>query len=97
VRVCQQRPIQSSGWAFQLQRPVPLWAELQAESVWASIVLAVFCTMMFVSAAPFYALPLLAGAVSHAGVALDRPDCAHRDADADVFRVIDLVAVQPPS
>jgi hypothetical protein len=51
VRACQQRPIQFSGWAFQLQRPLPSWVELQAASVWASIGLAVFCTMMLVSAA----------------------------------------------
>jgi hypothetical protein len=55
VRACQQRPIQFSGWAFQLQRPLPSWAELQAANVWASIVLAVFCTMLLVSAAPLYA------------------------------------------
>jgi hypothetical protein len=55
VRVCQQGPIQFSGWAFQLQRPRPSWSELQPASVWASIVLAVFCTMLLVSAAPLYA------------------------------------------
>jgi hypothetical protein len=57
VRVCQQRPIQFSGWAFQLQRPLPSLAELQAASVWASIVLAVLCTMLLVSAALLYAQP----------------------------------------
>ena len=51
----KQRLIQFSGWAFQLQRPLPLWAELQATSVWVSIVLAVLYTVMFVSAAPLYA------------------------------------------
>lgn len=55
MRVSQQRPIQFSGWAFQLQRPLPSWAELQATRVWASIVPAVFCTMLLVSAAPLYA------------------------------------------
>ena len=55
MRVRKQRLIQFSGWAFQLQRPLPLWAELQATSVWVSIVLAVLYTMMFVSAAPLYA------------------------------------------
>ena len=55
MRVRKQRLIQFSGWAFQLQRPLPLWAELQATSVWVSIVLAVLYTMMFVSAAPVYA------------------------------------------
>jgi len=55
VRVCQQRPIQFSGWAFQLQRLLSSWAEIQAASVWASIVLAVLCTMLFVSTAPLYA------------------------------------------
>ena len=55
MRVCQQRPIHFSGWAFQLQRPLPSWAELQTASGWVSIVLAVLYTMMFVSAAPLYA------------------------------------------
>jgi len=41
--MCQHRPIQFSGWAFQLQRPIPLWAELQAGSVWASM----GCLMVF--------------------------------------------------
>ena len=57
MRVCQQSPIQFSGWGFQLQRPLPSSAELQAASVRASIVLAVLCTMLFVSAAPLYAQP----------------------------------------
>ena len=57
MRVRQQRPIQFSGWAFQLQRPLPSLAELQAASVWASIVLAVLCTMLLVSAALLYAQP----------------------------------------
>ena len=55
MRVRKQRLIQFSGWAFQLQRPLPLWTELQATSVWVSIVLAVLYMMMFVSAAPLYA------------------------------------------
>jgi len=55
--VRKQRPIQRTGWAFQLQRPLPSSAELQAVSVWVSIVLAVFCTMLFVSVAPLYAQP----------------------------------------
>ena len=55
MRGHKQRPIQLSGWAFQLQRPLSSWAELQAASAWASIVLAVFCTMMFVGTAPLYA------------------------------------------
>ena len=38
-----------------------------------------------------------ARAVSRMGVTLGRPDCAHRDAAADVFRVIDPVAVHPPA
>jgi len=42
-------------------------------------------------------LPLLARAVPRMGVALGRPDCAHRDAIADVFRIIDPVAVHPPA
>lgn len=57
MRVCERRPIQLSGWAFQLQRPLPWSAELQAGNVWASIVLAVLCTMLLVSAAPLYAQP----------------------------------------
>ena len=55
MRGHKQRPIQFSGWAFKLQRSLSSWAELRAASVWASIVLVVFCTMMFVSAAPLYA------------------------------------------
>ena len=55
MRVHKQRPIQFSGWAFQLQRSLPSWAELQGASVWTSIVLAVFCTMLLVSATPLYA------------------------------------------
>jgi hypothetical protein len=55
VRVCQQRPIQFSGWAFQLQRPFSLWAELKEASVWASIVLAILCTMLLVSVVPLHA------------------------------------------
>ena len=55
MRVCQQRPIHFSGWAFQLQRPLPSWAELQTASAWVSIVLAVLCTMLLVSTAPLYA------------------------------------------
>jgi len=55
VRVCQQRPIQFSGWAFQLQRPLPLWAELKEASVWALIVLAILCTMLLVSVVPLHA------------------------------------------
>lgn len=54
MRVLRQRPIQFSGWAFQLQRPLPSSVELHAASVWTSIVLAVLCTMMFVGAAPLY-------------------------------------------
>ena len=57
MRVCQQRPIQFSGWAFQLQRPLPSWAELQAASVWVSIALVVFCAMPLVCTAPLYAQP----------------------------------------
>ena len=57
MRVCQQSPIQFSGWGFQLQRPLLSSAELQAASVWASIVLAVLCTMLLVSTAPLYAQP----------------------------------------
>lgn len=41
--------------------------------------------------------PLLGYAVSRMGVALGWPDWAHRDPVADVFRVIDPVAVQPPA
>ncbi|MEK7235963.1 MAG: hypothetical protein AAB242_05040 [Nitrospirota bacterium] len=52
MRVRKQRPIQKAGWAFQLQRPLSSWEDLQAASVWASIVLAVLCAMLFVSAAP---------------------------------------------
>ena len=55
MRVHKQRPIQFSGWAFHLQRSLPSWAELQGASVWTSIVLAVFCTMLLVSATPLYA------------------------------------------
>jgi len=55
VQVHKQRPIQFSGWAFQLQRSLPSWAELQGASVWTSIVVAVFCTMLLVSATPVYA------------------------------------------
>lgn len=57
MRVCQQRPIQKTGWAFQLQRPLSTWAELQAASVWVSIALAVVCTMLLVNMAPLYAQP----------------------------------------
>lgn len=55
MRVCQQRLIQVSGWAFRLQRPFPSWMELRAVHVSASIVLAVLCTMLFISATPIYA------------------------------------------
>ena len=55
MRACQQRLIQFSGWAFQLQRPYPSWMEIQAANVWNSIVLAVFCTILLVSATPLYA------------------------------------------
>ena len=55
MRMCQHRPIQFSGWAFRLQRPLPSWTELQAASVGASIVLAVFCMLLLVSAVPLYA------------------------------------------
>ena len=48
-----------------------------------------------VQAAVGRVLPLLARAVSHMGVALGWPDCAHRDAAADVFRVIGPVVVRP--
>lgn len=55
MQVCRQKPIQFSGWAFQLQRPFPSWMEIQAANVWNSIVLAVFCTILLVSATPLYA------------------------------------------
>lgn len=55
MRVRQQRLIQVSGWAFRLQRLFPSWMELRTANVSASIVLAVLCTMLFVSATPIYA------------------------------------------
>ena len=55
MRVRQQRLIQFSGWAFRLQRPFLSWMELRAAHVSASIVLAVFCTMLLVSTTPIYA------------------------------------------
>ena len=50
-----------------------------------------------VQAAVGLVVPLLARAVSRMGAALGRPDCAHRDAAADIFRVIGPVAVPPPA
>jgi len=92
MRVCRQRPIQFSGWAFQLERPFLSWAELQAASMWASNALAVFCRTIFVGAhhsgpvqtAVGLVLPLLLRGVSRMGVAPGRPDWAHRDAVAAV-------------
>lgn len=55
MRVCRQRLIQASGWAFRLPRPFPLWMKFQTVNVSASIVLAALCTMLFISATPIYA------------------------------------------